>query len=331
MHEFPTSHADAAPAGRLPDFLLIGAAKAGSTSLHSYLTQHEQVFVHPRKELRFFTQEHNWERGPGWYAEQFEGAGTALAVGEGSNAYTRHPAYAGVPARAASVLPQAKLVYLTREPFARLESHYRWRLSTGYEWRPPAEAFRADPSYVAASLYGLQLAEWRALYPADQVLVMQCEALFSEPRAHLPVLCDFLGVEFDARLPFRRENVTQERWAVAGPIRSIARGPLRRPARRLGRALARGSLRIGAPVAEAEYHLPDGLRAEIEALFEDDRRLLADLAGADAARWPSVTEGSGAAPRLRRVPGFAERAPGWLGAELGLPPASEVRADGPAS
>ena len=306
--------------GRLPDFLMIGATKAGTTSLHAYLRAHPDVFLHPRKEMRFFTTEHHWERGADWYAAQFAEGGDAPAVGEASNAYTRHPAYPGVPARAASVLPDARFVYLTREPFARLESHYRWRLSTGYEWRPPAEAFRADPSYIAASLYGLQLAEWRRHYGAERLLVVQCERLFAAPRPHLEEICGFLGVGFDPRLPFRRENSTQDRRAVAAPLRRLARGPLRKPVRRFGRAIARGPLGRGSEASAAAYHLPDELRSEIAALFEDDRRLLTDLAGAEAARWPDISGKTNPSARLRRVPGFAERPAGWLGAELGLAP-----------
>ena len=321
--------------GRLPDFLLIGATKAGSTSLHAYLRQHAEVFIHPRKELRFLTAEHNWKRGPDWYRAQFEGAGRARAVGEASNAYTRHPAYAGVPERAAGLLPDARLIYLIREPFARLESHYRWRLSTGYEWRPPAEAFRADPSYVAASLYGLQLAEWRRHFDASRILLLRCEDVFADPQPHLRRLADHLGVAHDPSIPFRAENATRRRRVVAAPLRHMARGPLRRPVRRLGRAASRGPLgALSGMASEAAYRLPDELRAEIADLFADDRRLLADLAGEAVADWPVDRPlRPVAGPRLRRAPGFAEAPAGWPGGSLahalGIEPRGGDRCDEP--
>ena len=312
--------ADAAPAGRLPDFLLIGATKAGSTSLHAYLRQHRGVFVHPRKEMRFLTEEHRWKHGPEWYAAQFAEAREGQVVGEASNAYTRHPVYVGAPERAAALMPGVKLVYLIREPFARLESHYRWRLSTGYEWRPPAEALRADQSYVAASLYGLQLAEWRRHFQADQILVLRCEDLFAEPAAELRRLSDHLGVEHDPFIPFRAENQTRHRRPVATPFRRLAHGPLRRPIRRLGRAAARGPLgALGGSASEAAYELPRDLRASIADLFEEDRQLLRDLAGAQIAIWPE-DRGPVGPQRIRlhrsASPGLAESPAAWIGAAL---------------
>lgn len=314
--------AETAPAGRLPNFLVIGATKAGSTSVCAYLREHPQVFLHHRKELRFFSAPHVWSRGPDWYAEQFAEAGDAVAVGEASNAYTRHPAYPGVPERAASVVPHARLIYLVREPFTRLESHYRWRLSTGYEWRPVEEALVADPSYVAASLYGLQLAEWLRFYPPESLLVIRCEQLFTEPKALLMRVCEHLGVEFDPRQPFRRENPTHERRAVAGVLRRLSKGRAGHPMRRLGKRIANGGLGLGASAADAEYGLPQELHAEIAALFEEDRRLLREIAGPEVARWPQPHEAVRPERRLRRVPGFAEKPAGWLGAELGLTPAA---------
>ena len=284
--------------GTLPDFLVIGATKAGTTSLHDYLSGHPQVFVHPRREMRFFAAEHEWRRGPEWYRAQFEGAGDALAVGQVSSAYARHPVHAGVAERIAAVLPEVRLVYLVREPFARLEAHYRQRLSTGHEWRRPEEAFRADPSYVAASLYGLQLAEYRRHFGADRILVLRCEALLCDPRPALARLAGHLSVDHDPALSFR--------------ARAAAAAPLRRSARRFGRA--RG----------AEYGLPEALRGEIAHLFEQDRRLLIDLAGPEAAAWG--VEGARprrlAGARAGRASGLAEAPAGWLGPALGLPPAA---------
>ncbi len=311
--------------GRLPDFLVIGATKAGTTSLHAYLRQHAEVFMHPRKELRYFTAEHEWRRGPDWYRAQFEGAGEARAMGQASNAYARHPVYSGVPERIAALLPDVRLVYLVREPFARLESHYRWRLSTGYEWRGPEEALRADPSYVAASLYGLQLAEYRRHFAADQILVLRCEALFADPQPALERLAAHLRVAHDPTLPFRAENVTRRRRVVAAPLRQMARvAPLRRSARQLGRAAARGPLgALSRSAGEADYRLSDGLRAEIAGLFAEDRRLLVDLAGREAAGWaePAAASHGVAGARPGPAAGLAEAPAGWLGASLGIEPA----------
>ena len=284
-------------AGRLPDFLIVGATKAGSTSVHRYLAAHPRAFMHPRKELRFFNDRFAWHRGPDWYRAQFAEAADALAVGEASNSYSRWPQHDHVPERIASLVPGMRLVYLVREPFARLESHYRWRLSTGYEVRPPAEALRADPSYVTASLYGSQVARYRERFDASRMLVLRSEALFDDPEPHLRRLCDHLRLPFDASVPFSHANPTTARQvmppALRRPAHWLAWGPLRRPVRRLRAMTGAAPARLlGRPAGEIEFRLPDALRAELAARFAEDRRLLADLAGAEVARW-SEPEGVG--------------------------------------
>ena len=324
-----------APAGegRLPSFLVIGATKAGTTSLHAYLRAHREVFVHPRKDLRYFAAEHEWRRGPEWYRAQFAGAGSAAAVGQVSNAYARHPVYAGAPERIAALLPDVRLVYLVREPFARIEAHYRWRLSSGHEWRGVEEALRADPSYVAASLYGLQLAEYRRHFAPEQILVLRCEALLADPEPELERLAEHLGIAHDPFLPFRAmAGATRPRGLAAeSPPRSPRAAPLRRSARQRARAAGGGPFGTwGRPAAEAEHRLSDGLRDEIARLLAEDRRLLVDLAGPEVAGWPDPATLAPRAPRLGPAAGFAEAAAGWLGARLGVEPTGARAKDAPA-
>jgi hypothetical protein len=89
--------------------------------------------------------------------------------------------------------------------------------------------------------------------------------------------------------------------------------------------VGRGGFGGGASAEDAPYELPDELRSEIATLFEDDRRLLMDVAGREVVRWAPPREAPRAEPRLRRTPGFAEEPAGWLGAELGLTqPADET-------
>jgi hypothetical protein len=73
----------------LPNFLVTGAAKAGTTSLYRYLRDHPEVFMAQSKELKFFSSKSRWRLGQSWYARQFEAAANAVAVGEASPSYTR--------------------------------------------------------------------------------------------------------------------------------------------------------------------------------------------------------------------------------------------------
>jgi hypothetical protein len=96
----PSQHRQA-----LPSFLIIGAMKAGTTSLYHYLKSHPQIHMSRIKELDFFVTELNWGRGLDWYSQQFSGIGTnVLAAGEASTNYTKYPRYKGVPERISMTL-----------------------------------------------------------------------------------------------------------------------------------------------------------------------------------------------------------------------------------
>ncbi|MBC7173545.1 MAG: sulfotransferase domain-containing protein, partial [Polyangiaceae bacterium] len=97
--------------GRLPDFLIIGAAKSGTTTLFRYLINHSRVFDLAEKEPCFFDAEVNWGRGLDWYRNLFVGARDDQLCGEASTNYTRYPQVPGVPERIKRVVPDAKLIY----------------------------------------------------------------------------------------------------------------------------------------------------------------------------------------------------------------------------
>src|SRR5919106_4193832 len=100
--------------GALPTFVIIGAQKCGTTALHSYLSRHPEVSMSRPKELDFFVEGANWEKGVDWYRSRFDGA--AKARGESSPNYTAHPMLAGVPERMAELVPDAKLIFMVRDP-----------------------------------------------------------------------------------------------------------------------------------------------------------------------------------------------------------------------
>src|SRR3954468_5620489 len=106
--------------GRLPDFVVAGAAKGGTTSLFYYLKPHPQVWMPEAKELHFFSN--HFDRGIDWLRAQFVGAGADDVVGEMTPEYLEHP-YAAE--RMASVIPDAKIVAILRHPVERAYSHYQ--------------------------------------------------------------------------------------------------------------------------------------------------------------------------------------------------------------
>ena len=107
---------------RLPTFLVIGAPKAGTTSLHDHLRGHPDVFMPTRKEPDFFFRDAAWREGIASYARLFRRAGSVTAVGETSTSYSRYPHVPDVPERIALVVPDARLIYLVRHPVERMVS-----------------------------------------------------------------------------------------------------------------------------------------------------------------------------------------------------------------
>ena len=159
-----------------PNLICIGAQKCGTTALYVLLDQHPDCSVGRIKESRFFVDStrfefDRWQRGPGWYEALYPT--DARLVADISPSYTMWPAFPGVPERAASVLPDATILYLVRDPVDRVVSHWRHWTWRRYERRPLEEAVRAHPEvYIVPTLYGLQLKQWQDVYPASQLMVM---------------------------------------------------------------------------------------------------------------------------------------------------------------
>jgi hypothetical protein len=206
----------------LPTFLVIGAMKAGTTSLWSALREHPAVFMPDEKELDFFVAEKRWPLGVDWYRSQFAAApASAAAIGEASTNYSKHPLFAGVPARAASVLPDVKLVYLLRHPVERMRSHWRHARSAGWETRTFARAIEHDPQYLDVSRYAHQLEQWLAVVGRDRVLVETSERLRDDPADVMAGVHRFLGVgEAPSAVGVRRVHAADE---LAPPRRALAR------------------------------------------------------------------------------------------------------------
>jgi hypothetical protein len=179
----------------LPTFLVIGAMKAGTTSLYHYLKSHDQIFMPHMKELEFFALEANWFRGMSWYRRQFRGSGNAVARGEASPIYTQCPTHKGVPERIAAVLPDVRLVYVVRDPIARMRSHYQHLVMTGVEKSPPEVALLQNPVYLDSSRYAMQLERYLDHFPREQILIVTSDDLKADRLATVQRVYRFLGVD----------------------------------------------------------------------------------------------------------------------------------------
>lgn len=179
--------------GALPTFILIGAMKCGTTSLHRYLGAHPQICVSDPKEPDFFLRRN--EKEVPWYKQCFQEA--AQAYGEASTNYTKSPAFQGVPERMHQLLPDLKLLYLVRDPIGRAVSHYAHNRVDGRESQSVDEAFRPvdDSHYLQTSRYHFQLSQYLEHYPEEDVLVIESERLRANRKSVLREVFSFLGVD----------------------------------------------------------------------------------------------------------------------------------------
>jgi len=232
----------------LPDFLVIGAEKCGTTSLYRYLVRHPDVVRASTKEPHFF--DYHWDEGPAWYRAHFPLAvrrtlarrlfGVELRIGEASPDYIFHP---HAPERVRRLLPRVKLIALLRNPIDRAFSHYQQQVrkrrdSLSFEQAIAAEPERVDGelerlvaderhavhphvtrfSYLARGRYAEQLERWLGCFDRSRLLVIQSEALFATPRAELARVHAFLALPGAGRAPdvtdFANENPGEYEAAI---------------------------------------------------------------------------------------------------------------------
>jgi hypothetical protein len=208
----------------LADFVIVGAPKCGTTSLFTYLASHPLVMRSSVKEVHFVDRERNFARGERWYRAWFPSVSALEKVGrdhgveraicgEATPNYLAHP---GAAARLHTVVPDARLIVMMREPGSRAFRQFRWskrwnsepleflgalqaepeRLPTGFEMMRSRETreWFTTASYATRGRYAEQLAPWLEVYPRDQILLLRSEDLFADPAATYRRTCEFLGL-----------------------------------------------------------------------------------------------------------------------------------------
>jgi hypothetical protein len=157
---------------------------------------HPDVFVpEHEKEPKYFVEERGWPLGQEWYEGLFAGAREDQARGEFSTDYTIFPLYAGVPARIKAHVPDARLIYIMRDPIEHLRSCYAYSLWVGSESRSIHEALLHDARYLYECQYALQIERYLQHFPRSQMLLLTAESLRDRRRETLRRLFEFIGVD----------------------------------------------------------------------------------------------------------------------------------------
>jgi hypothetical protein len=300
--------------GRLPDFLVIGAPKAGTTAFYRALMRHPRVFFTDPKEPTFFSYAGTPPRfaGPGGdgyaqmfihderrYLDLFRGCPPEAIAGEASVIYLSCPR---APVTAVRYVPNARLIAILRHPVTRAYSQY---LHVRHEGNEPCrdfeQAWHADDQrhaegwvpgacYRRLGYYAAGLSRWLQHYPRERLLVVFYEDWCEQPARVLEQAWQFLGLEPQADPIVTRENVSslQPRWPWLHH-RMIADSPVRRLAQRF---LPRGVRdAMTAPLRGLNLRPGPGLdpliRARLAATYQDDLDRLEALTGRDLSAWRS--------------------------------------------
>ena len=223
----------------LPDFVVIGAMKAGTTSLYAYMAEHPEVAMPGHKELDFFVEELNWPRGLAWYEEQFAHTEGKVS-GDISPNYSKHPHFGGVPERMAGIVPEAKLIYVLRDPIARMRSHWVHAVDAGDVTDDIGRVLLEEPYFRECSSYGMQLERFLEHYPRERVLLLTAEDLRERRDEVLAKIFEFLGLDSawrpssEARDQHSSENKGVPRKGVPGFLgRRFTHRPFKPEERRL--------------------------------------------------------------------------------------------------
>ncbi len=195
------------------NFMIIGAQKSGTTSLAAQLADHPQIGFSRIKEPGFFNSTADWEGNLEGYHELFEG-GSGPLFGEASTMYTFLPEAPSTCRRIHAYNPEMKLIYIMREPVARLISHYSHSVARGMEQRPPQEAVNEDPRYINNGRYAVQIRPYIELFGRENVLLLIFEEYIADPDHTLREVADFLGVSGDG---FQQPDESRQNRSVGVP------------------------------------------------------------------------------------------------------------------
>lgn len=215
---------------RLPDFLIIGAMKAGTTTLFRDLeTQRSIFFPYPKEPNNLCSDEVLSDEGIVCYSNLFRGARPDQLCGEASTNYTKLPTFSGVTRRARQILrPDLKLIYIVREPVARVLSHHRDRYLARQAPADFEEYLRQGDHPINVSRYAMQIEPWIEAFGRQQVHIIQLESYARNRRQEFADLCDSLGIDpqfelVKADAVYNASKAKAPHWLAAGPLGRVLR------------------------------------------------------------------------------------------------------------
>lgn len=260
---------------------MVGCQRCGTTWVDAALREHPQVYLPAKKQTYFFDR--NYDRGIGWYLENFRQAKPGqTAVGEVATGYC----IPGAVERMAEHLPHIKLIMVVRHPVDRAHSNYQVRKQEG-GWSSFEQAIEQSPDLIERGQYMPQIDSILQFYKKENLLVLFYEDLASDDRAYLESILSFLGIDsgFESSqfgrqrnsAMFPRARRTMTRLGLRPLLRAVSRSPL-------GDTIRSAMKRWGGRRYKA---MKSSTRGRLLEIFREDTRSLAAFTGRDLSHWES--------------------------------------------
>ncbi len=274
-----------------PNFMIIGAARSGTTSLHKYLEAHPDVFMSSVKEINFFSNERYWHKGVQWYESHFKNI-KQLAIGEASTSYTNYPIMGNVPERIYKYNPDVKLIYLLRDPIDRMLSHYLHKIRRAEHVDDINDIIyrKHDDQLIMQSRYYLQLERYLEFFDMKTILLVTLDELKISPQETMKKIFKFIGVDERVRSPeFSKTHnankiITRKNWFGRKTLRfyhnHLEQRDLPYPVKKMFVLLAEiGAVEVGKPLlGDDDYQV-------LSSVFRDDVEKIKKILGRNNLGW----------------------------------------------
>jgi len=271
----------------LPDFIIIGGMKCGTSSLFYYLGLHPQIGTSDIKEVDYFIKENNYNKGEGWYEDRFRGSFDKF--GEASPNYSKAHYFKGVPQRMHALLPDVKLIYLVRDPIDRLLSHYTHNVADGREQQSITEALAQlkNNHYVECSRYYWQLEHYLQYFSPEQILIADTQKLRDDRRQSLQTVFDFLEVDATFYTPEyeQEKHQTGQKRKRGKRSRIILESPVIKSLKQWIPDGVKEPIKKATRSVVEKPKLSADLEDRLVSCFTDDVEALRAFSGQDFASW----------------------------------------------
>lgn len=283
----------------LPDFVVIGALRAGTTTLDALLSQVDSICLTAFKESNYFIDQMNFQKGAEWYEDLF--SDTSKVCGDISPNYCSCDRFRGVPERIHEVSPNAKIMYVVRDPVARARSHYQQIWSVDKDIPEPEKLIgtAVGDHILDGSRYMKQLNPFLEYFPRENVKVIRFQNLTKDPRGTLMEVCDFLNIaisetELDKAQPQWRNSsrslaATPQWWKKTADWAKRNDSKLvRKTVDLIPRSLALKVKSVVTPKNESAIQPPDfddKIKREIAELVKEDAEQFRTWTGMSFEGW----------------------------------------------